>query len=375
MRAPMNNGWFIGLIAQIHTKKQHPVPLVMSLPVKDDTLGSPKFARRPPIHKIKAELELSLAFVFASILGNYSRLALTTLTDYPGAYVEGPTILWSNIAACFIMGLMQIIYRYKVISPLLFTAITTGYCGSLSSFSSLMVELFEHSADQLQSNVESYPNNGYAIMEFLAVLFVQLLACMCSHIFGLFVAKELALSFKDFESKELSLPARRVRHGFDIIEKIVMALALPVLVVQIVLAGVYGNFSRYWTLSAIFAFPGTQLRYGLSKWLNPTLKYFPLGTFAANVFGSLVLAILTLVSRGKSQDGSYIVAPGSTAQTVVIALGNGFCGCLTTISTFINECHRLSLSRVVIYYFCSIFFSFCLVVVTLGSYAWTRGIA
>ncbi|SCU78759.1 LANO_0A03906g1_1 [Lachancea nothofagi CBS 11611] len=333
----------------------------------------PAHQQKVSMNTLKAELELAVAFIFFSILGNYSRLGLTKLTDYSGSYVQSPTVLWANLAACFIMGLMQTMFHYKVFNPLMFTAITTGYCGALSSYSSLIVEIFIHAANQTSSTAHAFPNRAYGIMEFLAVLLVQILVSMCSHIFGLYVAKEFATYFENFETKELSLAARRTHRIFTIIGKVVLVISLPVLIIQIVLAAVYNNSSRYWTLSAIFAFPGTMLRYILSKQLNSKIKHFPLGTFTANVLGTLLLAIFTLLTRGKRQDGSAIIQ-SSTTDAVVIALGNGFCGCLTTVSTFINECHRLPLRNTMIYYFFSIFVSFSLVVVTLGSYAWTRGL-
>ncbi|SCU93868.1 LAME_0F05270g1_1 [Lachancea meyersii CBS 8951] len=324
--------------------------------------------------KVKAECELMIAFIFFSILGNYSRLGLIKLTNYEGSYVRGPTVLWANLAACFLMGLMQTMKSYKVFSPLLFTAITTGYCGCVSSFSSLMVEMFTNAANQPSTRVASgFPNRAYGIMQFLAVLLTQLLASMCSHIFGLYVAKEFALYFKNFENRETSLAARRTHRVVSFIQKATLVLSVPVLAVQIVLAAVYDNRSRYWTLSAIFAFPGAALRYALSKQLNHRLKHFPMGTFTANFAGTLLLAVFTLVTKGKRSDNSPIIK-SATAKTVVIALGNGFCGSLTTVSTFINECHLLPLRKTLFYYFVSIFLSFGIVVVIVGSCAWTRGL-
>ncbi|HYO84920.1 MAG TPA: fluoride efflux transporter CrcB [Dermatophilaceae bacterium] len=57
---------------------------------------------------------------------------------------------------------------------------------------------------------------------------------------------------------------------------------------------------------------------------------FPWGTFAVNVFGSLILSLVT----------GAVTAGGASPQ-VQLALGTGFCGALTTYSTFSYETLRL----------------------------------
>jgi CrcB protein len=57
---------------------------------------------------------------------------------------------------------------------------------------------------------------------------------------------------------------------------------------------------------------------------------FPWGTFTVNVLGSLILGIL-----------SGAVTAGSASPQVQVAVGTGFCGALTTFSTFSYETLRL----------------------------------
>jgi len=57
---------------------------------------------------------------------------------------------------------------------------------------------------------------------------------------------------------------------------------------------------------------------------------FPWGTFAVNVVGSLILGIVT-----------GAVAAGGASPQVQLAVGTGFCGALTTYSTFSYETMRL----------------------------------
>ena len=57
---------------------------------------------------------------------------------------------------------------------------------------------------------------------------------------------------------------------------------------------------------------------------------FPWGTFAVNVFGSLLLGLVT-----------GAVSSGGASPQVQLAVGTGFCGALTTYSTFSYETLRL----------------------------------
>lgn len=57
---------------------------------------------------------------------------------------------------------------------------------------------------------------------------------------------------------------------------------------------------------------------------------FPWGTFAVNVIGSLILGLIT-----------GAVSAGGASPGVQLAVGTGFCGALTTYSTFSYETLRL----------------------------------
>ena len=57
---------------------------------------------------------------------------------------------------------------------------------------------------------------------------------------------------------------------------------------------------------------------------------FPWGTFAVNVFGSLILGLIT-----------GAVVAGAAPNSLQLLVGVGFCGALTTYSTFSYETLRL----------------------------------
>lgn len=76
---------------------------------------------------------------------------------------------------------------------------------------------------------------------------------------------------------------------------------------------------------------GATLRYLLHHWLRP-VHHLPWGTFVANVSGSFVLGLLSGLAAGA----------GGLPDWVRALAGIGFCGALTTYSTFGLETVRLA---------------------------------
>jgi fluoride ion exporter CrcB/FEX len=90
----------------------------------------------------------------------------------------------------------------------------------------------------------------------------------------------------------------------------------------------------------VLAPPGTYLRYLLSRYLNPLSKSFPvLGTLAANLLATTVLSVCFLLQRLEGFGGSATTLV--QCQTMQ-AFEDGFCGCLSTVSTFVSELDSLS---------------------------------
>ncbi|RMI45651.1 fluoride efflux transporter CrcB [Streptomyces triticirhizae] len=87
-----------------------------------------------------------------------------------------------------------------------------------------------------------------------------------------------------------------------------------------------------WLLVALGGAVGAPLRYavdrGLRRWHEGP---FPWGTLLVNLAGSLVLGVLT---------GATLA--GAAGEGLGLLLGTGFCGALTTYSTFSHETLRLA---------------------------------
>jgi fluoride exporter len=146
-------------------------------------------------------------------------------------------------------------------------------------------------------------------------------------------------------------------------------------VVLIISVLVYGaTFPAYFCMSAsfrhqataalLFSFPGTLTRYALSILLNPRFKLLPVGTLVINEFGTALLAMLRAL-QGLQPPVS--AGPCSILQ----GLDDGYCGCLTTISTFIAEMRMLGSRRGLLYGVISTVGGQVLMVLILGSAVWT----
>ena len=75
---------------------------------------------------------------------------------------------------------------------------------------------------------------------------------------------------------------------------------------------------------------GAYLRYLFSP-LNKIYRSFPLGTFIVNVLGTWIAAMITTISKFGVE--YYDIS----TQAVLYGILVGFCGCLTTVSTFVAE--------------------------------------
>ena len=101
---------------------------------------------------------------------------------------------------------------------------------------------------------------------------------------------------------------------------------------------------------------GGLVRYQISRWL-PASPDFPWGTLLVNYLGIFCLVYLV---KG------YLVYKGSS-KGVILALGTGFCGGLTTFSTLNDELQRLINDK-------KAFYSYLLLTYLLGFLAIFLGI-
>lgn len=104
---------------------------------------------------------------------------------------------------------------------------------------------------------------------------------------------------------------------------------------------------RYWTFSLMISPIAVYIRYWISRWFNTLPGWkgkFPLGTFICNLSATIILAILVILQRGGNIAGNNNngIRKGHIQCDVIRAFQDGFCGTLSTISTFISELYSLN---------------------------------
>ncbi|CUM51853.1 unnamed protein product [Debaryomyces tyrocola] len=118
-------------------------------------------------NKVIDRIPIFLCITHGAIWGLLARKGLEALSTYNGSFLS--RVIWANFAACLIMGmavdsnrLWKILlesheYAHKGQIPM-HSGITTGFCGTFSSFSSVMLEIFYKSADTMPGKYYHYPN-------------------------------------------------------------------------------------------------------------------------------------------------------------------------------------------------------------------------
>ncbi|EPX71687.1 CRCB domain-containing protein [Schizosaccharomyces octosporus yFS286] len=294
------------------------------------------------------------------MLGTLARLGLAALNTYPNTPFTG--IVWAQIVGCIIMGFAQtetVFFPRPKHNAVLLLAITTGFCGSLTTFSSWMLEMFTAMA-----NLDPFQPRGRGD-SFLAVVSTFTLTismAFSSLLFG----KQLGKSTTHWKIGGFRLARAIPMHTHLIVRGLLLLLAVGFFVgISIYTAYTKDITHRGIGFSLIFSPFGATLRLYLSRWFNSPKYYMPYGTLMANLLGTLLIAIVYMIPR--------ITHCSPVSQSVLYGFQNGFCGCLTTLSTFVNELYNMPTKRAYIYFILSVAIGFSFCVVIDGATAWGHG--
>lgn len=332
---------------------------------------------KSPQYKAEAPLQIRILaqITGGAMWGVLARRGLVLLTEYDGAYLGG--VVWANFAPCLVMGMLvnsevawselvddcspDVMFAAKSQIPL-YVGLTTGFCGTCSSFSSFILQAFEK-ATNADTATYRYPNPTYGILEALAVT----LAHLGISVAGFHAGRHATRAFD-----KLAIP----RNHYVKIEWITSVFGIAAYVISIVLLATENHGTwRSWAFSCLFAPWAAIARYLLSKHLNPLVKNFPIGTFTCNIVGCILLAIFTLLARGRSHLSSKLPIVSSVIGChVLVGLDDGFCGTFTTISTLVVELFGLDSLYDYRYGGVLVISGFASMVVILGSYNWTVGL-
>ena len=384
-----------------------------------NVLPRPPPQPKPPSPALTRLYTLS-HLVFFSLLGTLARLGLQAITFYPGAPVATP-VLWANFGGSLVYGFLaedRKLFREEWGDPLLLAAssrrlneekqsqedveaqraaarkrhhsikktiplyigLATGFCGSFTSFSSFVRDCFLALSNNLPSPI-NHPVGAAAMSatssstvprprgdSFMAVVAVILLT-VCLSLGALKIGAHLALGL---ERCTPSIPFRFMRLYFD---PCIVLLAFGSWIGAVIMA-VFPP-QNAWRGEAVFALVfaplGCLARFYASLSLNGKIASFPLGTFAVNIFGTAMLGMfydLQHASLGSSSSGG-----GVLGCQILQGMTDGFCGCLTTVSTWVGELNGLRRRHAYVYGTASVVGGLSLLVVIMGSLRWTLGFA
>lgn len=369
-------------------------------PAPEPTPAPAGKAPSEPLSKHATHLYTISYLIFFSFLGTLARLGLQALTFYTGAPVV-TGVLWANVTGSLIMGFLiedknlfqqewgsttpprkdaheaaQHAKTHKAVKKTipLYIGLTTGFCGCCTSFSTFMRDVFLALANALPD--PSLPagagiasrNGGYSFMAVVAVLLLTVSLSLSALIFGAHLALALARVTP-------TMPFALTRR---VVDPVMVFLAWGCWLGAVFLAiwPPDRNGADTWRGRAVFALVFAPLgclgRFYISVLLNSRLPSFPLGTFAVNMLGTLVEGLCYDLQH---VSGLGAVVPAAwTGCQVLQGVMDGFCGSLTTISTWVAELNGVASRRhAYVYGVVSVAGGLGLLVVIMGSLLWTRG--
>mmetsp|Transcript_24512 Transcript_24512/g.70404 ORF Transcript_24512/g.70404 Transcript_24512/m.70404 type:complete len:346 (+) Transcript_24512:51-1088(+) len=261
--------------------------------------------------------------------------------------------LLANMLGAFVMGLLsRIESQLKPWHPSIYVCIGTGFCGSCTTFSSWMLEA------GVQTWTPSGPNGEHLWARQLvrgALIVVVGLGCLLwSLSLGQWAGGVLALVWqRRSEGDEGNKPAPTplYQHVKSIVYwSVLVAVWLSVIALASTSPGAEAGvraasaetdapLSVDFLAGLCFAPLGAWLRFELSKF-NRRCPKFPAFTLAANLLGTALSAACWVLLRELEPDAAqpHFLHGG----TWVLAVAGGFCGSLSSASTFAAELDKLS---------------------------------
>ncbi|KAI8854773.1 hypothetical protein BC829DRAFT_161552 [Chytridium lagenaria] len=218
-----------------------------------------------------------------------------------------------KIIGCFILGAVN--RRKRELSQLyfpLYVSLSSGLCGSITTFSSFSLDVFI----ELSNAQEIQRDAGHNVLAALSLTAVVMGMSLGSLLSGgqlgsiqrlktesqTTLLKWISTSFllDKEETTSEATPATSVQKfgrqsyaivDFSWVDWIFVAAGAVTWVVLAIILGTGKYTNRSLILSCLLSPPGALLRYETGK-LNNRWSYIPLGTYAVNLFGALLIAIV-----------------------------------------------------------------------------------
>ncbi|GJN92869.1 hypothetical protein Rhopal_005909-T1 [Rhodotorula paludigena] len=288
--------------------------------------------------------------IFGTIWGVLARLGLRWIGKFGDGQVFA--LVWAQMAGCLIMG---IAIRKKSdierVFPPLFVLCGTGFCASLTTWASMIDDVFTQFANL---DEPAGTSRFQAFLSGMAILIVTVATSVTAFQTGRHIGSWIP------KKRPHDEPAA----GNALVNTISLVIG-PLFWLGSLFLLIFGPAA--WRSRATFAIvvapPATILRYFTSKKLNPLSKRFPIGTFTVNSVSVLVFAVMALLARHpRSQLGCAALR----------GVQDGFCGSLSTISTLVVEVRGLGTGDSYRYLIASWIVSMALFTVVLGPWVWSN---
>lgn len=357
---------------------------------------------RPSLQqRLLIQLYIHSWLILFSILGTLARLGVEWMTYYRNAPVT-TNVLWANFGGSLILGFLQEdralfaeergrhlfanshssssgddsdekrrqdlqadqIARKKSIP--LYIGLAVGFCGSFTSYSSFMRDLFLGLSDGLigKDQVKHARNAGWSAVSVLGVAITEVTVSLSALSFG----AHLAIAFLPLLSSIPKMKTARFTNPCGVFLGWSCWFGAACLAIW----PPHEVWRGQVVFAIVFAPLGTISRYWFAIKLNRRIKSFPIGTFFANMLGTALLAMAYDLQHTHLQGN--IVGGSVVGCQVLAGITEGLCGCLTTVSTWVAELRSLQKRHAYFYGAASIAIGFSLMIVIIGALQWTLGL-
>ncbi len=312
-----------------------------------------------------------LAYLSYLCLGSYigviCRIYLSELAHWDGVPLFGS--LYSQLVGTMIMG-FTIAHKSTLGEhhAFLYQAITTGVCGSITTFSSWNQEAM---ATLLQTGYDQ-PDNAARIFGWATILLLGLgmssgALGVGQHLASLSPWSDARVQVREPVSTDFTPQAGQyccrvcISPGSKCWSILSMCVWLVLCSISTTTVGVLMNRWDF-VFSILLAGLGTYCRWHLAP-LNALIPGFKLGTFCVNVVGAWLLGGVLIL-----QD---FYSSSRWAHDVLVGMATGFCGCLTTVSTFSVELSGMQVKHAYMYAIASILMAQIGLLAIQGPVQWT----
>ena len=381
------------------SRRRDQLPTDVDAETAGDSEANTKGDAPSPVSRLATQLYSLSYLVFFAVFGTLARLGLQALTSYPGTPVSFSSI-WPNFGGSLVMGFLaedRMLFRDEWGTPTynnlvqeaqkyrakngssedpphinlaaakkahlvakkaipLYIGLATGFCGSFTSFSAFIRDIFLALSNNVATTNDPR-NGGYSFMALVGVVIIT----VSMSLGGLFVGAHLAIAL---EPVTPSIPYAFTR---KVLDPVVVLLGWGCWIGAIIMSAIPPDDS--WrgkaTFALVFAPFGCLARFYVSLYLNGRIASFPLGTFVVNIAGTLIL--------GMSWDLAHVPLGGVVGCQVLQGVEDGFCGCLTTVSTWVAELSSLRRRDAYIYGTSSVLVGLAAMVAVMGGLNWSKG--